>query len=121
MAVATAAEKSKAEQFVERTVQIMNDAGLALMMSIGHRTSLFDTMAKLPPSSVSAIAEAAALNPRYVKEWLGAMVTGGIVERITSRSPRNGFPCSAPPRMRSSRRSSTAAAYHIARIRDSTP
>jgi len=80
MAVATAVEKSKAEQFVERTVQIMNDAGLALMMSIGHRTSLFDTMAKLPPSSVSAIAEAAALNPRYVKEWLGAMVTGGIVE-----------------------------------------
>jgi SAM-dependent methyltransferase len=80
MAVATAVEKSKAEQFVERTVQIMNDAGLALMMSIGHRTGLFDTMAKLPPSSVGAIAEAAALNPRYVKEWLGAMVTGGIVE-----------------------------------------
>ena len=80
MAVATAVEKSKAEQFVERTIEIMNDAGLALMMSIGHRTGLFDTMAKLPPSSVSAIAEAASLNPRYVKEWLGAMVTGGIVE-----------------------------------------
>jgi len=84
MAVATAVEKSKAEQFVERTIQIMNDAGLALMMSVGHRTSLFDTMAKLPPSSVGAIAEAASLNPRYVKEWLGAMVTGGIVEHDTA-------------------------------------
>jgi ubiquinone/menaquinone biosynthesis C-methylase UbiE len=80
MSVATAVEKSKAEQFGERTVQIMNDAALALMMSIGHRTALFDTMARMPASTVTAIAQAASLNQRYVKEWLGAMVTGGIVE-----------------------------------------
>jgi ubiquinone/menaquinone biosynthesis C-methylase UbiE len=79
MAVA-AIERTKAEQFGERTLQIINDAALALMMSIGHRTGLFDTMADLPASSVAGIAQAAGLNARYVKEWLGAMVTGGIVE-----------------------------------------
>ena len=79
MAVA-AVEKSKAEQFSERTLQIINDAALALMMSIGHRTGLFDTMASLPPSTVAQIAQTAGLNERYVREWLGAMVTGGIVE-----------------------------------------
>jgi ubiquinone/menaquinone biosynthesis C-methylase UbiE len=76
----TAVEKSRTEQFTERTVQILNDAALALMMSIGHRTRLFDTMADLPPSTAAAVARASGLNERYVREWLGAMVTGGIVE-----------------------------------------
>ncbi len=75
-----ALEKSKAEQFSERTIQIINDAALALMMSIGHRTGLFDTMARLPSSTIRDIAQTAGLNERYVREWLGAMVTGGIVE-----------------------------------------
>jgi ubiquinone/menaquinone biosynthesis C-methylase UbiE len=79
MAVA-AAEKSRTEQFSDKTLQIINDAALALMMSIGHRTGLFDTMADLPASSVGSIAQAAGLNERYVREWLGAMVTGGVVE-----------------------------------------
>src|SRR4029453_5872571 len=75
-----AVEKSKAEQFGERTFQIVNDAALALMMSIGHRTKLFDTMAHFPASSAGAIGKAGGFNERYVREWLGAMVTGGIVE-----------------------------------------
>lgn len=79
MSVATA-EKSKTEQFGERTLQIINDAALALMMSIGHRTGLFDKMAELPALPAGDIARAAGLNERYVREWLGAMVTGGIVE-----------------------------------------
>jgi 2-polyprenyl-3-methyl-5-hydroxy-6-metoxy-1,4-benzoquinol methylase len=37
-------------------------------------------MADMPPATGAAIAEAAGLNERYVREWLGAMVTGGIVE-----------------------------------------
>jgi SAM-dependent methyltransferase len=75
-----ALEKSKAEQFGERTLQIINDAALALMMSIGHRTGLFDAMADLAPASAEEIARVAGLNERYVREWLGAMVTGGIVD-----------------------------------------
>jgi SAM-dependent methyltransferase len=56
-----------------------NTAAVTVMISLGHRTGLFDTMAALPPSSSQAIAEAAALSERYIREWLAAMVTGGIV------------------------------------------
>lgn len=62
-----------------RLRQILNDASLALMISIGHRVGLFDTLAGLPPSISERIAEAAGLHPRYVLEWLRAMTVGGIV------------------------------------------
>lgn len=50
------------------------------MASIGHRTGLFDTMADMPPATSEGIAKLAGLNERYVREWLGAMVTGGVVD-----------------------------------------
>ncbi len=68
------------EEFGERMVGVLNAAMLALMTSIGHRTRLFDTMASLPPATSAQIAEAAGLDERYVREWLAAMTTGGIVE-----------------------------------------
>jgi 2-polyprenyl-3-methyl-5-hydroxy-6-metoxy-1,4-benzoquinol methylase len=49
------------------------------MIGIGHRTRLFDVMAELPPATSQEIAKRANLNERYVREWLGAMVTGRIV------------------------------------------
>ncbi len=73
-------ESAKAEAFTERIFGILNDAGLAQMMVVGHQTGLFDTMAKLPTSTSEEIASAAGLNERYVREWLGAMVTGLVVE-----------------------------------------
>jgi len=73
-------DQQTAETFAERMVDVLNDGALALMTSIGHRTQLFDTMAVLPPSTSEQIAEAAGLNERYVREWLGAMVTGRIVD-----------------------------------------
>jgi hypothetical protein len=60
--------------------EVLNHAALALMTSVGHRTGLFDVMAELPPATSRAIAKAAGLSERYVREWLGAMVTGGVVE-----------------------------------------
>ena len=50
------------------------------MISVGHRTGLFDTMAVLPPATVHEIADNAGLDERYVREWLGAMTTGRVVE-----------------------------------------
>jgi 2-polyprenyl-3-methyl-5-hydroxy-6-metoxy-1,4-benzoquinol methylase len=71
---------SKKEAFAERMVGVWNDAFLALMISIGHQTRLYDAMASLPPSTSAQIAAAAGLQERYVREWLGAMVTGRIVD-----------------------------------------
>lgn len=70
----------KAEAFAGRMLNILNHGALTLMISIGHRTELFDTMAELPPSTSQQIADAAGLNERYVREWLGAMVTGSLVD-----------------------------------------
>ena len=69
-----------AEAFAERMVGVLNDACLALMVSVGHRTGLFETMAGREPSTADAVARAAGLQERYVREWLGAMVLGGVVE-----------------------------------------
>ena len=72
--------QAKAEAFAEMMLDTLNRGALTLMISIGHRTALFDSMAGLPPSTSARIAYAACLHERYVREWLGAMVTGHIVE-----------------------------------------
>src|SRR5438105_2604230 len=59
---------------------MMNEAALALMVSVGHRTGLFDTMAGMPAATSTEIALAAGLDERYVREWLGAMTTGRVTE-----------------------------------------
>src|SRR5262245_52077760 len=73
-------DQAKLEQFGGRALDILNKASVAVMMSVGHRTGLFEAMAGLSPSTSTQIAEAARLHERYVREWLGAMVTGGVVE-----------------------------------------
>ena len=37
-------------------------------------------MAGLPPATSAQIADAAGLNERYVREWLGGMTTGQVVD-----------------------------------------
>lgn len=66
--------------FGARMAEILNSAALALMCSIGHQVGLFDTLAHQPPQTCPQIAAAAGLQERYVREWLGAMVTGRVVD-----------------------------------------
>ncbi|MEM7313674.1 MAG: class I SAM-dependent methyltransferase [Planctomycetota bacterium] len=73
-------ESTNENVFAEKLLGILNNAGIALMISIGHRTGLFDTLASMEAADSAEIADAAELNERYVREWLGAMVTGGIVD-----------------------------------------
>jgi len=67
------------DRFEDRFVDALNGGALCLMTSIGHRTGLFDAIADMPPATCADIAKKAGLNERYVREWLGAMVTGGFV------------------------------------------
>lgn len=76
----TELNEAKREKFAEHMLQIINHGALALMISIGHRVGLWDAMAELGLGNSESIAKAADLNERYVREWLGAMVTGGILE-----------------------------------------
>jgi 2-polyprenyl-3-methyl-5-hydroxy-6-metoxy-1,4-benzoquinol methylase len=70
----------KAEAFAGRLLGAVNNGALCLMVSIGHRTGLFDIMSTSPPATSEEIATRAGLNERYVREWLGAMATGRIVD-----------------------------------------
>ncbi len=72
--------QAKTEAFAAKMAGILNGGMLALMTSLGRQTGLFEKMAQLPPSTSEKIAEAAGLEERYVREWLGAMATGGVVE-----------------------------------------
>src|SRR5918996_6498562 len=78
--MSTTMDTTKAEGFGERMLGAFNDAALILLTSLGQRTGLFDTLAELPPSTSSEIAEATGLQERYVREWLGGMVVSEVIE-----------------------------------------
>jgi len=71
---------SKAEEFASKMFQFLNSGMLSLMISIGYKTGLFDIISQLKPSTSQEISQATQLNERYIREWLGAMVTGNIIE-----------------------------------------
>ncbi|MGB7442796.1 MAG: class I SAM-dependent methyltransferase [Coleofasciculaceae cyanobacterium] len=73
-------DQPKAEAFAENLLTTLNQGALSLMISIGHRTQLFDILANLPPATSQQIADKAGLQERYVREWLNAMVVGQIVD-----------------------------------------
>ena len=73
-------EDAGSSEFAERMSRMLNEAALALMVSVGHRTGLFDVMAAMPGTTSAEIAAGAALDERYVREWLAVMTTGGIVD-----------------------------------------
>jgi ubiquinone/menaquinone biosynthesis C-methylase UbiE len=73
-------DSGRAEAFAGRLLAIINDGMLSLMVSVGHRAGLFEAMAGLEWANSESIAAAAGLRERYVREWLGAMTTGHIVE-----------------------------------------
>lgn len=73
-------DAQRADAFGERMLGILNGGALALMASIGHRAGLFDAMERLGSTTSAALAGETGLQERYVREWLGAMVTGAIVD-----------------------------------------
>ena len=73
-------DNERADQFAERMTTVLNHAALGLMTSVGHRTGLFDVMRDASPTSSGELATRAGLDERYVREWLGAMTTAGVVD-----------------------------------------
>lgn len=74
-------DTEKRDGFADRLLGILNGGMTALMVSLGHRSGLFDIMADGKARSSHALAQEAGANERYVREWLGSMVASRIVER----------------------------------------
>lgn len=73
------ADLATAERFAERVGDMLTAGAVATMISVGHRTGLFETLAGQPAADSATIADWAGLSERYVREWLAVMVTGGVV------------------------------------------
>ena len=66
-----------AKQFGAKMLGIYTGAVLTKLIDVGYQTGLFEASTRGPATSVE-LAERAGLNERYVREWLGAMTTGGV-------------------------------------------
>jgi SAM-dependent methyltransferase len=73
-------DQAKAEAFAGTLLTALNHGALCLMVSVGHRTGLFDVMSKLPPATSEELAAQAGLNERYVREWLEQQARSGILD-----------------------------------------
>jgi 2-polyprenyl-3-methyl-5-hydroxy-6-metoxy-1,4-benzoquinol methylase len=78
--IEAAYDQDRADAFAGRMLDMLNGGALAIMISVGHRTGLLDALAGLNGATSQELADAAGLDERYVREWLGAMTTGRIVE-----------------------------------------
>lgn len=65
------------KQFGARLLGIYTGGVLTKLIDLGYQVGLFEA-AKSGAATSHALAERAGLKERYVREWLGAMVTSGI-------------------------------------------
>jgi 2-polyprenyl-3-methyl-5-hydroxy-6-metoxy-1,4-benzoquinol methylase len=78
-------DPAKQDAFASNLLDTFNKGMTTLLVSVGHRTGLFDIMSDGIPRTPAQLAADAGLNERYVREWLGGMVVSRIVERDPSR------------------------------------
>ena len=87
----TTYDQARADAFAERMLELLNGGALAVMLSVGHRTGALDALAARGPATSSELAAAAGLDERYLREWLGALTAGRIVE-LDPESGRYSLP-----------------------------
>lgn len=79
-------DKARSDEFGQMLMTTMTSSAVALMVSIGHRTGLFDALADGQSVTSHELAQKAELSERYVREWLGCMTCG----KITDYDPASG-------------------------------
>ena len=73
-------DRAKAKAFTQLMVRHLEGAAVSIMIEVGRRVGLFEAMATMGAVTSVEIAEKTGLSERYVREWLAAMVCGGIIE-----------------------------------------
>jgi len=78
--------------FSRKMTDILNYGALNLAMAIGYKNRIFDILEDLKkPATISGIAAASGLDRRYLREWLGIMVTGEIMELSKTPEGENAY------------------------------
>ena len=79
-------------EFAQRMTDILNNGALNLAMAIGYKNRIFDVLEDLnQPATIEKIAAVSGLNQRYLREWLGIMVTGKVIELAQTAEGRNTY------------------------------
>jgi len=86
------AEVAGSGEFAERMVTMANEAMLALMVSIGHRTGLFDVMAGLPAATSQGGRGRRRYAPDAVGSGAGASGRRGQAQRARRQHRRDHGP-----------------------------
>ncbi len=71
-------DMAKVQTFAKQLFTFYTGGMLSLMIRIGYAAGLFEAAVKGAATS-EELTRRTGLNERYVREWLGAMTTGGIV------------------------------------------
>ena len=74
----TEVDRDAARAFQKRMVKLMNDASLGLLLGIGDDLGLLDVLARVGPADAAALAAAAEVDERYLREWLDGVVAGDV-------------------------------------------
>ncbi|WP_022665101.1 class I SAM-dependent methyltransferase [Desulfospira joergensenii] len=82
----------KMEKFEDKLVTILNYGALNLALGIGYKHRIFDVMEDLNrPMTIPDLAGKSGLDERYLREWLGIVVTGGIIELSADSSGEDHY------------------------------
>jgi SAM-dependent methyltransferase len=73
------AEEHSFEQVEARLSEALNGAGIALMLSLGHRSGLLDALRGAGALSSEELAARCGLHERYVREWAASLATARIL------------------------------------------
>ena len=71
-------DRERVADFARHIFGLYTGGLLTYLIDLGNRTGLF-AAAERGPATAPTLAERAGLRERYVREWLGAMVSGGIM------------------------------------------
>lgn len=72
-------DEARVEAFTGELLGHYTSGMVTFMVDIGHRTGLFAAAAEGTATS-EELAARAGLHERYVREWLAALVTGGLID-----------------------------------------
>lgn len=91
----TDVDQDRSAAFLEHLKASYRGSVLTMMIDLGHRHGLFDALATTP-TTFESFAETTGLSARHLKEWLGCVAVGGIVEydastQVFSLPPEHGF------------------------------
>lgn len=68
------------EDFLQRVVADTGGMAVTILAAIGDRLGFFKDLSTAGPSTFDGVAARTGAHPRYVREWLRAMVAAGYVE-----------------------------------------